>query len=278
MAGTAIGRQEIDGLFIDEEGDQTIIRRNWIKLWPNGKKLPVFNFIIESYDTASSEHNFDKKKQTTDPTGCAIFGVFNVADAFTPEERKKLNVRGRYAALLLDCWDERLGLPDLLEKARTQHRIKWGNPGRRADIVLIENASSGPGLRQFLAQYSVPCFPYNPGRSDKTMRVHAVSPLIQQGCLFVPESGRPDLAGQPRDWCEPYLEQLCGFTGPGSVEHDEYLDVTSSAFQYMHDRHILEARPNEQYVDHEQKLDEDRREALRIRDREKRRSPVSWYG
>lgn len=279
MAGTAIGRQEIDGLFLDEDGDQTIIRRNWIKLWPHGKKLPVFNFVIESYDTASSEHNYDKKKQTTDPTGCAIFGVFNVADNFSPEERKKMGLgRGRYAALLLDCWDERLGLPDLLEKARLQHRTKWGTPGRRSDIVLIEDKSSGPGLRQFLAEYSVPCFPYNPGRQDKTMRLHAISPLLKQGCLFVPESGRPDLAGQPRDWAEPYLEQLCAFSGPGSVEHDEFIDVTSSAFAYLHDRHILEAPPQERHVDFEMKLAEDREEALAVSQRERRRNVGAWYG
>jgi predicted phage terminase large subunit-like protein len=279
MAGTALGRQEVEGLFLDEESDRTIIRRNWIKLWPHAKKLPVFNFIIESYDTASSEHNFDRKKQTTDPTGCAIFGVFNVADNFTQEERKKLALgRGRYAALLLDCWDERLGLPELLEKARTQHQIKWGTPGRRSDVVLIEDKSSGPGLRQFLAEYQVPCFPYNPGRQDKTMRLHAISPLIKQGCLFVPESARPDMAGQPRDWVEPFLEQLCAFAGPGTVEHDEYVDVTSSAIAYLHDRHILEAPPQERHVDFEQKLAEDREEALVIQARAKRRTAGSWYG
>jgi predicted phage terminase large subunit-like protein len=278
MAGTAIGRQEIDGQFLGDDGEQTIIRRNWIKLWPNGKKLPVFNFVLESYDTATSEHDFDKKKQTTDPTACSILGIFNVADTFTPEERRKMGVRGRYAALLLDCWAERLGMPDLLEKARSQHRIKWGNPGRRSEIVLIEEKSSGPSLRQMLATYSVPCFPYNPGRQNKLQRLHAISPLIQQGCLFVPESGRPDLEGQPRDWVEPLLDELCNFYGPGTTEHDDLLDTVTAALRYFHDRGMLEAKPEDRYVDAEQKLSEDREDAVRAMQKQKRENPVSWYG
>jgi predicted phage terminase large subunit-like protein len=278
LAGTAMGRQEIDGLMLSDEGEEAIIRRNWIRLWPNGKKLPVFNFVLESYDTATSEHNFDKKKQTTDPTACSVFGIFNTADNFTPEERKKLGLRGRYSALLLDCWAERLGMPELLEKARNQHRIKWGNPGRRPDICLVEDKSSGPSLRQMLATYSVPCFPYNPGRQNKTQRLHAVSPLIQQGCLFVPESGRADLKGMPRDWVEPLLEELCSFYGPGTTEHDDLLDTVTAAMQYFHDRGMLEAKPEQKWVDYEMQIDHDRAEAMEVQAKERRRHAGSWYG
>lgn len=287
MEGTNLGRQEIHGAFLDEESDLSIIKRHWIKLWPARKPLPSFHFIVESYDTAASEENFDKKRQETDPTACAVFGVFNVNDAFDEGERKKLGIKSRYAVLVCDAWDERLGLPELLERARKQHRVKWGGGGKRggdavegrqADIVLIEDKSSGPGLRQFLAKYGVPAWPTNPGRIDKTMRLHAISPLLHQGMLFVPESLRPDREGMPRDWCEPYLEQLTAFAGPGSVEHDDYVDVTTGAFAYLRDRGILQASPNEAIIDREEFRDLEEQKAIRAQEEQRRRGRGNPYG
>ena len=275
MAGTLLGRQEIDGAYIDEESDRSIIKRRWINLFPyympdgvTKRKLPMFSFIIEAYDTATSEHNVDKKRQTTDPSGSIVLGVFNVNQYFTEAERRRMNCKSKYAALLCDAWTEHLGLPELLEKARNQHRIKWGSdPARRPDITLIEDKSSGPSLRQFLVKYGVPCYAYNPGKENKTTRLHAISPLVNQGMLFVPESDiskRPDRKGLPRDWVEPFLEQVCAFSGPGSTEHDEFVDTFSSAMSYLRNRGILDATPDEPYIDRDEKIDADRGEARRI--------------
>ena len=254
LAGTQAGRQEIEAAYIDEEGASSIFRRSWVNLWPANKPLPTFNFIIESYDAASSEENYDAKKQMTDPTASVILGVFNAEAAFTAEERRRMSVRSRYAALVLDAWDERLGLPDLLEKARSQNRIKWGEaPGRKSDIVLIEDKSSGIAMRQMMVRWGIPTWPYNPGRQNKTQRAHAVAPLVKQGMLFVPESANPDRKGLTRDWCEPFLEQLFAFSGPGSVEHDDYIDALTQAMQYLSDRGLLEAKPDETVIDVEEK-------------------------
>ena len=285
LAGTQIGRQEIDGLYIDEESDHAILKRSWIRLWPKDpdtgkpRKLPEFSFILEVYDTAASEENWDKKKQVTDPSGSIVLGVFNVAQCFTEAERKKYRVRSKYACLLLDCWTERLGLPDLLERARAQHRTLWGpkGRGRRADMVLIENASSGPGLRQFMAKWGIPTWPYNP-RIGKTMRAHGISPLVQQGMLWVPESGRPDRENLPIDWSEPFLEQICAFGGEGTTEHDEYVDCISAGFAYLRDRAVLEATPEVQFLDLDEKLDQDKAEAMEMADRERAREVVNPYG
>lgn len=278
MDGTLLGRQEIDGAYIDEESDLSILKRHWIKLWPAyvdkertvPRKLPDFQFVLEVYDTATSEENFDVKKQQTDPSGSIVLGVFNVHQHFDETTRRKMGVRGRYAALLLDAWNERLGFPELLEKARMQHRIKWGSkPGKRSDIVLIEDKSSGPSLRQMLSTWGVPCWPYNPKRESKAMRLHAASPLIKQGMLWVPESGRPDRAGLPRDWVEPFLEQICAFAGEGSVEHDEMVDCISSGIAYLRDRNILTATPEEIYADYEERRDAERAEAVRLHQEER---------
>lgn len=285
LEGTQYGKQEIYGQFIDEEGEQAILKRSWIRLWPidprtgRHKPLPAFSFIIESYDTAASEENYDAKKQETDPSGSIVLGVFNVEQCFTPEERKRLKVKSRYAALLLDCWTERLGLPELLDKARTQHRKKWGplDRARRADVVLIEDKSSGPGVRQFMTKWGVPTWPWKP-RGNKAMRVHAISPLVFQGMLWVPESGREDRRGQAIAWAEPFLEQVCAFAGEGSVEHDEYVDCASQAMAYLRDNGMLLATPEEQFADLEDKIDHDRAEALKAHASQKQREKAAPYG
>ena len=277
MAGTLMGRQEIDGAFIDEESDLSIIKRHWLKLWPADKKLPELTFVLEVYDTASSEENYDAKKQHTDPTASIVLGVFNVEQVFGREWKRKSGVRGKYAALLLDAWAERLGLPELLEKAREQHRTKWGTPGRRSDVVLIEDKSSGPGLRQFMAKWGVPTWPHKP-RRDKATRLHAVSPILAQGGLFIPESARPDRKGLPRDWCDEFLEEVCAFAGEGSTQHDDYVDCLSSGFEYLHQRGLLDAEPEEKFLDLEEKRDAEEREAIRVSEAEKRRTMENPYG
>ncbi len=277
LDGTQLGRQEIYGVYIDEESDLSIIKRQWIKLWPKDKPLPGFHFILEAYDTAASEENFNVKRQETDPTASIVLGIFNVAEAFNEEQRKKLGLRSRYATLLCEAWSERLGLPELLERARAQHRTKWGTPGRRADVVLIEDKSSGPGLRQFLSKFGVPAWPSNPGRRDKAMRLHAVSPLLHQGLLFVPESMRGDRAGMPRDWVEGLLEQLCAYAGKNSVEHDDYVDCITSAFTYLRDRGILEATPEQKFRDREEQHDSEERAAIKQQDEARRAKAGNPY-
>lgn len=278
LEGTTYGKQEIYGQFIDEDSELSIIKRDWIKLWPANKKLPTFNYILECYDTATSEHQYNAKKHETDPSASIILGIFDVLKVFSPLERRKYGLKGQYAALLCDYWSEHLGLPDLLERARKQHATKWGSPPRRADIVLIEDKSSGPSLRQFLQKYSVPVWPYNPGRESKTMRLHAVSPLLAQNLLFVPESMRPDMQGQPRDWVAPFLEQLCAYAGPGSTAHDETVDLISSSFSFLRDRGMLEATPVDEYVDKEDRIRHDRIIADRSSRNSRLRPIVNPYG
>lgn len=271
MQGTLLGKQEIEGAFIDEEGDQSIIKRQWIRLWPATRKLPAFSYVLESYDTATSEDDLDKKTGETDPTACQVWGVFNLHEAFPdPRLRSKLGVRGRFGVLLLEAWSERLGMPELLDKARTQHRQKWGaSPGKRPDVCLIENKSSGPSMRQMLARWGVPVWPINP-RLDKAQRLHATAPIVAQHAVWVPESTREDRKGQPRDWVEPVLEEICAFYGEGTTEHDDHVDSFTQAINYLAGLGMLQAQPERQFLDEEERLDHERREAGRIAAVEKR--------
>lgn len=270
LNGTLMGRQEIDGVYMDEENDQTIIKRSWIKVWPVGTPLPEFMYIIESYDTASSDENYDWRSGETDPSACSVWGLFNTHQFLSEKQRKAMGVAGRYGALLLDCWQERLGLPDLLERARRQHNNRWGpKPGRRSDLVLVEDKNVGPALRQFLSKWGVPVWPMVP-RRDKAQRLHATAPIAKQGMIFVPESQRPDRKGEPRDWVEPLLDQICTYVGAGSVEHDDLMDTFSQVINYMREKGMLVAEPEKLYSDMEDKRAAQRKQATDEHEQQRR--------
>ena len=157
--------------------------------------------------------------------------------------------------MLLDCWDEHLGLPDLMRKVKRELQVAYGDDadqalikplfgsdklrtsGRKPDILLIEDKGSGISLRQMLAEAGIEAYAYNPGRADKLSRLHIVSPVFAQKRVWLPESQKHK--GQPRTWCEPLLAQLCAFTGPGSVKHDDYVDVTSQALRLCLDKGLI---------------------------------------
>lgn len=279
MEGTLYGRQEIYGEFIDEASDLSIWKRSWFKLWPADKPLPDFQFVLTSYDTAFSEDHYDSKKQTTDSTACIVLGVFNIAQVFDELERKKRGIaRLRYGVLLCDAWSERLGFPDLIARAREMHTTRWGKGKRKADIVLIEDKGSGISLRQSLVEYGIPTWPYNPHRESKTMRAHAVAPLIKDGVFFVPESGMADRQGLPRDWAEMFLEQVCAYAGPKSIEHDDWLDTASQALIYLKDRDILTGAPVSPYIDYEDERDAELEKLRRENDIRLSRKRGNPYG
>lgn len=223
---TRLGRQEIHAEILDaEEGG--IVRRKSIKLWPAGKPIPKLEYICVSFDTAMTEHDWDKKKQTADPTACTVWGVF------WHEGRK------RPCILLLDAWEDHLGFDDLRLKALAEAKSEWGvvetshvtgkkvTKGRKPDILVIEAKGSGISLAQSLEREGVPMQRYDPGRLAKVTRLHMVSHLFANGIVYVPESSKTE--GKPANWADGMIEQLCSFAGEGSTQHDDWVDSTSQA-------------------------------------------------
>lgn len=223
--GTKLGRQELHAEVLDlEEGG--IIKRSWLKLWPNDREFPPFEFIIQSYDTAFTE------KTHNDPTACTVWGVFRKPD-------------GPYCAMLLDAWHDHMEYPALRTKVRDDFREAVygdGKIGKKADLVLIEDKGSGMSLRQDLGKMGVPCRAYNPGRDDKVARLHNVSYLPARGRVYIPESVKKK--GQVRTWAEPFIEQLCIFPNDDSM-HDDYVDSFSQALALLRDEGWLVVDPYE---------------------------------
>ena len=89
----------------------------------------------------------------------------------------------------------------------------------QARAVLIEDKANGSAVIQTL-QKELFCIPVNP-RGGKVARVHAVSPMIEAGHVFVPERG---------PWVEDYLDQWTAFpTG----RHDDMVDSSSQALSWL---------------------------------------------
>jgi predicted phage terminase large subunit-like protein len=287
LEGTQMGKAEIYGLDSDaEEGG--IFKRSWFRLWPATRKLPEFEFILMSMDTAFEDEHYDAQTQTSDFSACIILGVFNAKQVFSETELKKMGVKSKYCAVVCDLWNLRLSFPELLEKARESYREKWGSTGtggsaglgggRKPDIVLIENKASGISLRQTLNTYGVPTWPFNPYSESKTMRAHAASPYVLQGHIFVPESKLPERKGLPRDWIEPMLEQICAFAGEGSVEFDDLVDAMVQAILYLAAKGLFLVEPMGRLKPDPDEEDERKlREATEIAERQKHRLSVNPY-
>lgn len=239
--GTTIGRQELDGELIDPE-EAGIIKRSWLRLWPAKKPLPPFDWIVMSLDTAFTEATTDRKNGA-DFSACTVWGVFR------HEERSQV--------LLLDCWQEQLGLPDLMKRVKRELNVAYGDDqdtalikplfgsskmasaGRKVDICVIEDKGSGISLRQMLDREGITAYAYNPGRADKLSRLHMVSSVFARRQVWLPESDKHPK--RPRTWVEPMLAQLCAFTGAGSIKHDDFVDSCSQAIRLLMDKNMLSA-------------------------------------
>jgi len=214
--GTKLGRQEIYAEIIDPE-ESGIIKRDWFRLWPADRQLPQFQYVVQSYDCATSD------KTANDPTACTVWGVFK------PSDDKPVSV------MLIDCWTEYLQYPELRPRVIEEFGSIYGDEnefghGKKVDMVLIEDKSAGISLIQDLQRAGLPVRSYNPGRADKTMRLNIISPIIEKGRVYLPESMKK--AGFARDWCEPLINQICSFP---EVRHDDLVDSTTQALRILRD-------------------------------------------
>jgi len=238
--GTTIGRQEIHAEVINPE-EMGIIRRSWFKLWPHDRPLPELEFIVMSLDTAFTEETGATTRGDPDYSACAVWGLFE-------------GPKGKRSIILLDCWQDRLGFPDLIKRTKTELKAVYApreraimkplygpsymeESGRKPDVLLIEDKGSGISLRQALAREGIISAVYNPGRARKLDRLHAISPVVANGHVWVVESDK--LPGQPRSWAQPLIEQMCTFSGEGSIDHDDLMDAAVQGLRYIVDRDMI---------------------------------------
>ena len=195
-----------------------ILKTAHFKLWPKSERLPQFEYILQSYDTAFTE------RTTGDPTGCEVWGVFTH--------------KGERNAMLIDAWDEHLSYPELRKRVLADWATEYGadsspkagmpTRGRRPDRILVEAKASGQSLLQDLRLARVPAIGYNPGNADKVSRAHQAAPTLELGILWVPESAKNP--GQPVSWADEFMKQLAKFP---VAAHDEYVDCFTQMIIYL---------------------------------------------
>jgi predicted phage terminase large subunit-like protein len=223
--GTDLGKQEIYGEILNPE-DAGIVKRKWFRMWPAKKETPTLEYVIASYDPATSE------KTHNDPTACEVWGIFEQQDVGT-------------CVMLLDAWDGHLSYPELRKKVISDFKeVVYGSDntfskGRKADLILMEDKSAGISLIQELQMAGVPVRAYNPGRADKVQRINIVAPLIAKGKVYLPED--PKKPGEFAEWAKRFLRQVCSF--PESGGHDDYVDSLSQALRVLRDSGWLQLDP-----------------------------------
>lgn len=203
-----------------------IFRKKWFLLWPNDVKLPVFDYVIQSYDTAYTE------KTSSDESACTVWGLFK-------HPKKRHN-----CAMLIDAWNERLEYPALRKRVRDDIYARYGGdtenigaPGRRADVILVEDKGSGITLLQDLRMLGVPAYSYNPAKADKVVRAHAVAPMLFGGRVYLLESGKHK--GSYMSWAEAFMHEMLMFPN-GS--QDNYVDTFTQVFLFLRNKEMLDAK------------------------------------
>lgn len=205
-----------------------ILKTEHYQLWPAGKELPPFTYILQSYDTAFTD------KTSNDPCACTVWGVFN------------LDVKGKLVAkaMLLDAWTDHLGYPRLKEKLMADWKAVYGghsrdldpmNKARRADACIIEEKGSGISVIQDMREAGIPVMSYNPGLASKTARAQLKAPLLEADAFYLIESAKEP--GKPVKWARPLLHQEQQFP---NGEHDDLVDTGTQAAIYLQRNGFLE--------------------------------------
>jgi predicted phage terminase large subunit-like protein len=214
------------GMLVDLE-DGKVVGRDMFKLYPADKPFPKFEFIVQSYDCAFSD------KEYNDPTAMTTWGVFKPMD-------------GPMSVLLIDCWAEHLTFPLLKPKVLEEWRVSYGEgkDAKRPDLILVEDKAAGISLIQELRAAHLPVRGYNPGKADKMQRLQITASIFATGRVWLPESSVRK--GYVKDWCEGFLSQICSF--PDST-HDDYVDSATQAIRLMKDMGFLDINPEPRYDD-----------------------------
>ena len=116
---------------------------------------------------------------------------------------------------LLHLWREKVEFPEL-KRVLASLAEEW-----KPNAILVEDKASGQSLIQELKlSTALPLIPVKVD-SDKQIRAQAVTPLIEAGKVFLPQSA---------PWVSHFVEEMASFPN-GS--HDDVVDATTQALNYL---------------------------------------------
>lgn len=187
---SSIGSRSFESLYQGSPtiAEGSIFKREW---WKYYKEKPNFTRIIHSWDTAF------KANTENDYSVCTVWGV---------------TANGFY---LIDCWRKKVEFPEL--KRTVISLYSRDHPA----VVHVEDKASGQSLIQELKRdTAIPIIAVKVD-SDKVLRANAITPLIEAGKVFLPESA---------PWLHDYIEELSAFP---NGEHDDQVDSTTQALSLL---------------------------------------------
>ena len=183
----------------DEGG---LLKKDWIQWWEYNEP-PTCDFIIQTFDTAFST------KTTADFSVIQTWGIFT---QYEEDEYGYENFKGNL--ILLGNIKGRFEYPELRLIAQQLY------DEYRPDVCMIEKKASGQSLIQDMRRAGLPILEYIPDR-DKVARVHAASPMIEAGRVWIPKN---------KKWSEDLLQEMLRFP---NAAHDDQVDAMTMAIHYM---------------------------------------------
>jgi predicted phage terminase large subunit-like protein len=168
-----------------------MVKAAWFRRYAEGERPDEFDHVVQSWDTAN------KASELSDFSVCTSWGI----------KGKDL--------YLLHVLRKRMEYPEL--KRAVCEQCEAFN----ASVVLIEDKASGTHLIQELIDYGLHAVTRYQPQSDKIMRMHAQTAMIENGFVHLPKQ-----AG----WLPEYLHELTAFP---KGKHDDQVDSTAQMLDWM---------------------------------------------
>jgi predicted phage terminase large subunit-like protein len=167
-----------------------MVKAAWFKHYASSALPQQFERIVQSWDTAN------KATELSDFSVCTTWGIAG-KDLY-----------------LVDLLRRRMEYPELKREVRAQYERF------RPSVVLIEDKASGTQLIQELVADGLHAVTRYQPQSDKIMRMHAQTAMIENGFVHLPDTA---------PWLAPYLHELTVFP---HGKHDDQVDSTAQVLDW----------------------------------------------
>jgi predicted phage terminase large subunit-like protein len=221
--GTTLGRQELEGEFIEALEGSILRRHDWQwypvegSFYGRGDVLArPYEQIVHSWDTAL------KDKTSSDFVAGQVWGVTG------PD---------RY---LLRTWHGHASLNATVAAMRELREWALAHWPRAPHRLLVENTANGPDAIAQMRREVDGVYPVTV-KGDKVQRVLAASPALETGHCWLPGFADPNPGGKgygvgtPAD-VQAFVEEAAMFRGDMKHAHDDQVDAWSQMVNWTRSR------------------------------------------
>jgi predicted phage terminase large subunit-like protein len=168
-----------------------LVKTAWLRHYAPDELPAKFERIVQSWDTAN------KATELSDFSVCTTWGISG-KDLY-----------------LIDVLRRRMEYPELKRAVRDQHALF------RPSVVLIEDKASGTQLIQELVADGLYAVTRYQPQSDKIMRMHAQTAMIENGFVHLPKAA---------PWLAAYQHEITTFP---NGRHDDQVDSTAQMLDWF---------------------------------------------